>query len=256
MTTAVNDVNAVKNPNAWNPVEPQLWGGPRDKSYPAPTEILHLSVYHSGPGIDELVRFYQVALNLRFMFRGNYGTWEFIALSHDDENHRVGILNAFEETPSEVMIGSRAEMGLTEGTEPRHFPMRPCRLEHMSWLYHDFESILLSAKRTHEELGVWPRTTRLSPVDFTIDYLDPDGNRVEMLTQFASTRGEYLFGLHAMLQHMAELEKTEGPQIANYDLFYLRLDMEKLIGLYESGVPISELQSRSFAERMKAEGKL
>jgi hypothetical protein len=254
---------ATKSSDAWTSVEPQVFGGPRDRSYPAHLELLHVSIYHSGPGIDEMIRFYQVALNLRHVFRIDYGTWEFIALSNDDENHRVGFVNGYLEDPKEF-LGDRRQFEAEEGRDPRDLPQRPCRLEHTSWRYRDFESILLTAKRIYEETGTWPRTTRLSPVDLTIDYTDPDGHRLEMLAQFPSTRSEYLFGLYQAQQRMAARAESGKPQgdesdtfyKPTYDSFYMPLNMEKLLGLYESGVPAAELQNRENAEKLKAEGKL
>jgi hypothetical protein len=88
----------------------------------------------------------------------------------------------------------------------------------------------------------------LSPFDFTIDYLDPDLNRVEMLAQFSATKGAAMFGLFKF--------QDRAPAINDYDFVYLTIDMAKLIGHWEAGVPLKDLQSRKWAERMKAEGKL
>lgn len=238
------------HPNKWNPTEQKFWGGPDRPEFPVPEEILHLSVFHQGPGVDELVRFYQTALNLRYVWKTNYGSWEFIALSHDDENHRIGIVNAFaNDRPHAMDLDVREEYETPEGLEPRQLPQRPCRLEHMNWRFRTMEDLIITARRIHDELGLWPMTTRLSPFDFTIDYLDPDLNRVEMLAQFAPTKGQAMIGM------FKGLERIMG-SIGDYDRIYLPISMEKLIGHYEAGVPLTALQSRPWAEQMKAEGNL
>ncbi|MGP6177701.1 hypothetical protein ACTU6U_10410 [Microbacterium sp. A196] len=237
------------HPNKWTPAEQKFWGGPDNASFPVPEEILHVSVYHQGPGIDDLVRFYQTVLNLRYVFKATYGTWEFIALSHDDENHRIGIVNAFEDPrPHAMDLDVREEVETPEGVEPRSLPQRPCRLEHMDWRFRTMEDLLITARRVHDELGMWPMSARLSRFDFTIDYLDPDLNRVEMLAQFSATKGTAMFNMYRALDRIA----ADG----SYDDVYLPLDMEKLIGHWEAGVPMKDLQSREWAEQMKAEGKL
>ncbi len=238
------------HPDVWVPTEQKFWGGPDRPEFPVPEEILHLSVFHQGPGVNELVRFYQTALNLRYVWKTDYGTWEFIALSHDDENHRIGIVNAYGgNRPQAMQLDVREEVEVPEGVEPRSLPQRPCRLEHMNWRFRTMEDLLITARRIHDELGLWPLTTRLSPFDFTIDYLDPDLNRVEMLAQFAPTKGVAMVGM------AKGLERIMGT-VGDYDAIYLPIDMEKLLEHFEAGVPVSTLQSRAWAEQMKAEGKL
>lgn len=253
MTTMTNSPEILAeqaHPWQWRPTEQKFWGGADNPEYPVPAEILHLSVFHQGPGVDELIHFYQTVLNLRYVWKTDYGFWEFIALSHDDENHRIGIVNAYGDyRPHAMELDSREEYEAPEGTEPRELPQRPCRLEHMNWRFETFEDILKVAKRTHDELGIWPMTTRLSPFDFTIDYLDPDLNRVEMLAQFAPTKGTALFGMFRGLERMMG---TRG----DYDRIYLPVSMEKMLDHYEAGVPLETLRSRPWAEQQKADGKL
>lgn len=232
----------------FNPPEAQIFGGPRDRSYPSPVELLHVSIFHTGPGINELVRFYQIALNMRFVYMTAYPTFEFIAISADDENHRLGFINALSEDPPGGVGAGYGVMKVEEGMEPRQAPLRPCRLEHTSWLYRDFEAVLLTAKRIKEELGVWPRTTRHGGHDLTIDYDDPDGNRVEMLSQH-KTQGEILFSIYKGALGTPD-EKRD------YADSYMMMDMEKLMALHDSGVPISQLTDRDFCRSMREQGKL
>ena len=233
---------------AFNAPEPDIFGGPRDRSYPAPVEFLHVSIMHSGPGVDDLVKFYQVALNLRYVFKFTYPLFEFIALSYDDENHRVGIVNVFTEAQPGAVPTDRPLMKPEGGVDPRDMPNRLCRLEHTSWLYRDFEALLLNAKRIHQELGIWPRSTRHAGKDLTIDYNDPDGNRLEMLSCFRG-RAQVLFDTYQRGQ------MTEGER-RQFSETYMSLSMEKLVGLYDSGVPLATLQDREYCRRLIAEGKL
>lgn len=251
MTAPVDSkATSQAHPNQWNHTEQKFWGGPDRPEFPVPEEILHLSVFHQGPGVDELVRFYQTALNLRYVWKTDYGSWEFIALSHDDENHRIGIVNAYEgDRPRAMELDVREEVEVPAGVEPRSLPQRPCRLEHMNWRFRTMEDLLITARRIHTELGIWPLTTRLSPFDFTIDYLDPDLNRLEMLAQFPETKGQAMVGMFKGLERMMGT-------VGDYDHIYLPVDMEKLLGHYEAGIPISDLRSRPWAEQMKAQGQL
>jgi hypothetical protein len=232
----------------FNPPEAQIFGGPRDRSYPSPIELLHISIFHTGPGIDELVHFYQVALNMRFVFKTSYPTFEFIAISPDDENHRLGFVNALTDDPPGGVAAPGGVMKLEAGVEPRHAPQRPCRIEHTSWLYRDFEAVLLTAKRIKEELGLWPRTTRHGGHDLTIDYDDPDGNRVEMLSQH-KTQNEILFSIYKGAMGTPDEKRA-------YADSYMMMDMEKLLGLYETGTPIEKLTDRAFCRAMREEGRL
>lgn len=216
----------------YNAPDQVIFGGPRDRSYPAPVEMLHLSINHVGPGIDDLVKFYQVVLNMRFVFRFAYANFEFISLSHDDENHRLGIVNVLADVPEE---------------EGRLAPQRGCRLEHSTWKYHDFEAILLTARRIHDELGIWPRSARHGGWELTMDYEDPDGNRVELLCHMTS-KAETLFALYQ--QYNTPREQMQ------YSEVYLPLSMEKLVGLYESGVPVSDLQNREYCRPLIEAGNL
>lgn len=250
--TAMADPPTVAgaHPNQWKSTEQKYWGGGDRPEFPVPEEILHLSVFHQGPGVDELIRFYQTVLNLRYVWKTDYGFWEFIALSHDDENHRIGIVNAYEGyRPRAMELDVREEVETPEGVEARSLPQRPCRLEHMNWRFRTMEDLLITARRVYDELGIWPLTTRLSRFDFTIDYLDPDLNRVEMLAQFPATKGEAMFGMFKGLEHIMGT-------VGDYDRIYLPISMEKLLGHYEAGVPLSTLRNREWAEKMKAEGEL
>jgi catechol 2,3-dioxygenase-like lactoylglutathione lyase family enzyme len=223
---------------AFNAPEQKIFGGARDRSYPAPAQLLHVSIFHTGPGIDDLVRFYQVVLNMRYVFKTTYPAFEFIAISPDDENHRVGFVNVLTDGPA----------GKASEADIRDAPLRPCRIEHTSWLYRDYEEILLTAKRIHEELGLWPRSTRHGGVDLTIDYDDPDGNRVELLSQWKS-KSEILFGLY----QRSGMSEAQVRTITNP---YMPMSMEKLLGLYESGVPVETLQDREYCKSMIEAGKL
>lgn len=241
-------MQADKSDLFFNAPDQAVFGGPRDRSYPAPVEMLHLSIIHRGPGIDDLVNFYSVVLNQRFVFKITYPTFEFIALSQDDENHRIGFVNVIgDEPPGGIELG-RPKYEMPEGVEPRNLPLRPCRIEHSSWLYRDFEAILLTAKRIHAELGIWPRTTRHDGIDLTIDYDDPDGNRVELLSQTPS-KNEILFRLYRSAMMSADERRQ-------YSDTYTMLSMEKLAGLHDAGVPLSDLQSLEYCKALQAEGKL
>jgi catechol 2,3-dioxygenase-like lactoylglutathione lyase family enzyme len=232
--------------------KPQTFGGPRDPSYPAPAELLHVSIAHSGPGVEELIHFYCIVLNMRHVYTLQYPSFDFIALSNDDENHRIGIVNS--KTGEGLAIAQNlaapeATAASAEGLEPRREPLRKCRIEHTSWLYHRFEDVLATARQVHKELGIWPRTARHQGGGITIDYSDPDGNRVELLSQ-AGTRAQILW----------TIEQRLGPQggvdVRNYTDTYKPFSMQKMIALWENGMPIDQLKDAGFCQKLVAEGRL
>jgi catechol 2,3-dioxygenase-like lactoylglutathione lyase family enzyme len=231
--------------------EPKIFGTSRDPSYPAPAELLHVSLYHNGTNVDGLIRFYGVLLNMRLVYKYVYPTFEFIALSYDDENHRIGIVNSLVKHDA-LADAQEVEAGKdvldSNGEVQRENPNRP-RIEHTSWLYHRFEDVLMAAKRTHEELGLWPRTARHQGDGITIDYLDPDGNRVELLSH-ASSKGEILWRLEKMLGPKG------GVEVRSYRDTYKSFNMEKMIALYESGYPLDQLKDVEHCQGLMAEGKL
>ena len=232
--------------------KPQIFGGARDPSYPAPAELLHVSIAHSGPGVDELVHFYCVVLNMRHVYTLEYPTFEFIALSSDDENHRIGIVNS--KTGEGLAIAQNlaapeATGPSSEGLEPRREPLRKCRIEHTSWLYHRFEDVLATARHIHKELGIWPRTARHQGGGITIDYSDPDGNRVELLSQ-AGTRSQILWALEQ------RLGPKGGVDVRSYTDTYKPFTMAKMIARWEQGESVDNLKDVAYCQKLVEEGRL
>jgi hypothetical protein len=216
-------MNAI--PNAL-PV-PEIFGQTRDPSYPAPAELAHVSIY-TGENWLKMAQFYMVVLNMRFVYQYNYPNFDFIALSFDDENHRVGLVHH--------KVGA-VEAQIDRGKQPR--------LEHTSWLYHRFEDVLQAAKRVNEELGIWPVTANHQGKGLTISYRDPDGNRVELVST-AFSKAQILHNIETSLG-------ATGQEARDYSETYLAFDMAKMVALYDSGVGLDKLKDRSWvAERVKA----
>lgn len=210
----------------------EIFGGALDRAMPAPIEMLHLSISHVGPGINDLVEFYQVVLNMRVAYVFDYPNFQFIALTHDDENHRIGIAYTHQEVSEE---------------EGRKAALRACRLEHTTWKFRDFGDLIVTAKRIHDTLGIWPASARHGGSELTMDYIDPDGNRVELLAHSGS-KAEILFGLYQQFN-------TPRDDIKYSDI-YLNLDMEKVVALYEAGTPANHFLDKEFCRLLIADGKL
>jgi catechol 2,3-dioxygenase-like lactoylglutathione lyase family enzyme len=231
--------------------QPEIFGDVDNRAYPAPAEMLHISIAHSGPGIEDMIRFYQVVLNMRFVYKFSYPEFEFIALSHDDENHRIGILNNLAGNDDALAMSQGVDrakdVAVDKVDEPRNAPLRQCRIEHTSWLYHSFEDVLATAERVHNELGIWPRTSRLQGYDITIDYNDPDGNRVELLSQYDS-KAQILHRLHKLFS--GELKDMK------YSDVYQSFNMEKMLAMRAAGEPIENLRSKAWVKQKVAEGLL
>jgi catechol 2,3-dioxygenase-like lactoylglutathione lyase family enzyme len=231
---------------------PNVFGDVFDPARPAPAEMLHVSISHSGPGIDELVRFYQVVLNMRHVYKLSYPAFEFIALSHDDENHRIGIINNLTERDDALALSQGVDLtkdtAVAVASEPRDAPLRQCRIEHISWRFHSFQDVLVTARAVRRELGLWPRTSRLQGMDITIDYNDPDGNRVELLSQ-----------THSKAQILRNLERAFGGGPSSpmqYSDLYQSFDMEKMLALFEAGESIENLRNKTWVREKAAAGLL
>jgi catechol 2,3-dioxygenase-like lactoylglutathione lyase family enzyme len=226
-------------------LEPKTFGSSRDASYPAPVELIHVSIAHVGPGVEDLVRFYSVVLNMRVVFKWVYPKFEFIALSHDDENHRIGIVNNLVDGDP----ASPDQPPAIEGLEPRNQPQRKCRLEHSSWLYRSFEDVLRAGERIHQELGLWPRSAKHQSGGLTIDYNDPDGNRVELVSQGGS-KAEILLALEKLLG------PTGGVGVREFSDTYTTFNMEKMVGLWRAGTPIEQLRDKEHCAELVRQGRL
>ncbi len=188
----------------------KTFGTVNNPDYPGPVEMLHVSITHAGPGIEAMLKFYTTVLNLRLVFKYIYPMFDFIALSADDENHRVGLLH-FKKMPA----------------QPKQ-DLPKSRVEHVSWRWASVEDVLVTARRVREELGLWPRTARLQGRDITIDYEDPDGNRVELLTQ-TDTKAQIL------LRIQGQLGDKNGIEARDFSQTYTSFDMEKLLSGWKAG---------------------
>ncbi len=229
-----------------------IFGDVDNGLFPAPVELLHVSITHAGPGVDDLIRFYATVLNMRFVYKISYPEFEFIALSHDDENHRIGIVNSLSGKDDALAIAQGVDLSKDVQTgrhalDPRDAPLRQCRIEHTSWRLPRFEDVLITAKRVHDELDLWPRSSRLTATDITIDYNDPDGNRVELLTQ-ARSKAQILLALeHRYAQ------PRDGVQ---YSDIYQSFSMAKMLAMYEAGEQVRNLRDRAWVKQRVEEGRL
>ena len=225
---------------------PEFFGAGHDPRFPTPVELLHVSVSHTGPGIEELVHFYEIVLNMRVVYRVRFPAAEFIALSYDDENHRLGILNNLTGSEAALAATDRADAQVQiAGDEPRQAPLRMCRIEHGSWRFGRFEDLLIMARRVHEELGLWPLSARLGSFDVTIDYTDPDGNRCELLWQ-SKSRAQTLYDL--------DLKYKQPMNEAKFTDVYKPFNMEKMLAYFDAGEPIENLRNKDWLKARIAEG--
>jgi catechol 2,3-dioxygenase-like lactoylglutathione lyase family enzyme len=233
MEKSMNAVLESANLNRSTVPHDSIFGGRRNPNYGAPKELAHVSIQHSGPGVDKLIQFYQTVLNMRLVYRYVYPAFEFIALSYDDENHRIGIVNQLN---LEVDPALNVEKPVT-------------RMEHTSWLYSSLEELMVTAEHVHAELGMWPRSARHQGNGITIDYSDPDGNRVELIFD-ARNRAEILWDFHQ------ELTVQEGIERRKYTTTYLGFNMEKMVKLWRDGTAVRQLLDRDYCQSQIAAGTL
>ena len=106
---------------------------------------------------------------------------------------------------------------------------------------------MITARRVHDELGIWPNSSRLAGYDITIDYSDPDGNRVELLSQSKSK---------AQILHELDLQYNQPMNEAKYTDVYQAFNMEKMVTLFDAGESIENLRNKAWVKDRVAEGLL
>ena len=179
----------------------------RDPSYPSPSYLAHVSIF-SGKNFSEVVKFYQVVLNMRLNYEIE-GRVRLAALSLDGENHRLGIV----ELPT---------------LEER--PPNSVRLEHTSWQYANLKDLLAVVRHVENSLGLFPQSVHQGPL-ISLTYRDPDDNRVELLVECVAGQAEVT---RYYIEHFAADPKFNS---------LLAFDLRKMIRLEEAGEPLDHLLS-------------
>ena len=188
---------------------------------PSPREMHHVHIF-SDENYEAMVEFYQRIFNgevVRVHERADPLTF----ISYDDHDHRVVIIK---------------QSGW--GTKPK----RPVGVSHIAFAYASLGELMHIYKRMKEWGYKAPHWTVNHGNSTSLYYTDPDGNQVEtMLDNYSASDTQEYKRYYQFTEEFGDM--AEG----NYD-------PDKLLELYESGVPDSVLLDREEVRRMVREGTL
>ncbi len=187
-------------------------------SMPSPAKIHHIHIF-SDQNYDKMVDFYGKVFNAEVIkVNPNHLTF----LSFDDHDHRIVIID-------------RPGWGVK--------PDRPVGVSHVAFCYRSLGELVFICNRMKE----WGHSA-----DYCVNhgnstsfyYTDPDGNTVETMIDNYTPREAQDYKRH--YQWSEEFgEMKEGV-----------FDPDKMVELYESGVPDTVLIDREEVRRLVREGKL
>lgn len=185
---------------------------------PSPREIHHVHIY-TDANHDTMVDFYVWLLNAEII-RARPGGVTFA--SYDDHDHRIAIFR---------------KPGW--GTKPE----RAIGVSHLAFAYASLGELLFVFQRMKER-GRRPVRCVNHGNSTAFYYLDPDGNRVEtMVDNYAPSQTQDYKRHYQWSKHFGGMD--EGV-----------FDPDKMLALYESGVPDTVLLDREEVRRLRRDGQL
>jgi catechol-2,3-dioxygenase len=188
------------------------------QAMPRPQEMHHLHIY-SDVNADAMVEFYQWLFNGEII-RKNPGGLTFI--SYDDHDHRV------------VIIPKKGW-----GTKPK----QPVGVSHLAYAYASLGELMYIYKRMKEK-GYKPVHCVNHGNSTSIYYSDPDGNTVEtMMDNFKQGEVQDYKRYYQWSEPFGDM--AEG-----------NFDPDKMLEMYEAGVPDADLIDREKVRAWIKEGKL
>ncbi len=196
------------------------------KSVPPPEALVHSSI-STCKNFEKMVDFYMTCFNARpinFRDKRDQGGGRAAFLSFDERDHRFAII----ERP-----GWQEKQPKTVG------------LAHLALQYPNMGELLAVYKQM-KAWGIAPVHVLNHGQSNSIYYHDPDGNEVETYIDSFATPEECTKFKH-------EIQYRPG---TDYDMSAGVFDPDKMVELYESGIPEEVLRVREEVIRLKQEGKL
>ncbi|MGB0630902.1 MAG: VOC family protein [Alphaproteobacteria bacterium] len=191
---------------------------------PSPREMHHVHIF-SDENFDAMVAFYKMIFNAEEVntHRDKDGNARLTFISYDDHDHRVVIIR---------------QDGW--GTKPQ----RPVGLSHIAFAYASLGELIYIYKTLKAAGHPAPHWTVNHGNSTSFYYRDPDGNEVEtMLDNFSALDTQDYKRFYQFTEEFGEM--SEG-----------NFDPDKMVDLYESGVPDSVLLDREEVRRMVRKGEL
>lgn len=191
------------------------------RKMPSPREMHHVHVF-SDENYDAMVEFYQMIFNGEIT-NVNDGKAKLTFITYDDHDHRVVIIKR----PG-------------WGTKPE----KPVGLSHIAFAYSSLGELIYIYKTLKAAGHPPPHWTVNHGNSTSFYYRDPDGNEVEtMLDNFSALDTQDYKRYYQFTDEFGEM--SEG-----------NFDPDKMVELYESGVPDSILLDREKVREMIREGRL
>ncbi len=188
---------------------------------PSPTKMHHVHIF-SDDNYDAMVEFYVRIFNGEVV-RVHEKEPPLTFISYDDHDHRVVIIK---------------QPGW--GTKPK----MPVGISHIAYGYASLGELVFIYKRMKEWGYPAPHWVVNHGNSTSMYYTDPDGNQVETMVDNFSPLDTQDYKRH--YQFTEEFgDMAEG-----------NFDPDKMVALYESGVPDSVLMDREEVRRLIREGKL
>ena len=190
---------------------------------PTPREMHHAHIF-TDENYDAMVTFYQMLFNGSVTNEHLHeGKHQLTFITYDDHDHRVVVIK---------------QPGW--GTKPE----RPIGLSHIAFAYSSLGELIFIYKTLKAAWHPAPHWTVNHGNSTSFYYRDPDGNEVEtMLDNFSALETQDYKRFYQFTEEFGEM--SEG-----------NFDPDKMVELYESGVPDSILLDREQVRKMAREGKL
>lgn len=191
------------------------------RKMPSPREMHHVHIF-SDENYDAMVEFYQMIFNGEIT-NVNDGKAKLTFITYDDHDHRVVIIKR----PG-------------WGTKPE----KPVGLSHIAFAYSSLGELIYIYKTLKAAGHPPPHWTVNHGNSTSFYYRDPDGNEVEtMLDNFSALDTQDYKRYYQFTEEFGEM--SEG-----------NFDPDKMVELYESGMPDSILLDREKVREMIREGRL
>ena len=218
MATKAKD---IERPTVINPMRIDPPGAV--KSMPSPTKIHHVHIF-SDENYDAMVEFYQRIFNGEITaIHNNPGQRDLTFITYDDHDHRVVVIR-------QPGWGKK--------------PNRPVGISPLAFGYASLGELIYVYKRMKEWGYPKPHWTVNHGNSTSFYYRDPDGNEVEtMCDNFSPLETQQYKRGYQFSDEFGAM--SEG-----------NFDPDKMVELYESGVPDSILMDREEVRKMVREGKL
>jgi len=188
---------------------------------PSPTKIHHVHIF-SDEKYDEMVEFYCRIFNGNVV-RVHEKDPPLTFISYDDHDHRVVIIK-------QPGWGRK--------------PVKPVGVSHLAFGYASLGEIIYIYKQMMEWGYEKPHWVVNHGNSTSMYYVDPDGNQVEtMVDNFTPQETQDYKRYYQFTEEFGEM--SEG-----------NFDPDKMVELYESGVPETVLMDREAVRKLIVEGKL